>query len=155
MSNPHHDHLTEMQRVVPLFEAGHERVDHRNLGTILRALGGDPDTKAIEQAMDAVDREGLGSVNLPEYLALMRSQVDPNNATILDDLHTAFRMLDTKDTGMVPAHRLTKLLTGDPNDPFTVDDLMTLYVESDIDRDGPLIFEDFVRLFMPPIQMEA
>ena len=67
-------------------------VQTKRLGDVLKALGENPTKEEVQDMINEVDKEGLGVVKFPTFLAMMASKLD--NLVAEDEIREAFCVFD-------------------------------------------------------------
>ncbi|VDL64363.1 unnamed protein product [Hymenolepis diminuta] len=107
----------------------------KELGSVMRSLGQHVTEKELQEMIRKVDADRIGAVDFNEFLVLMSKkmrQVDND-----DSLLSAFRVFDTDGNGQVMRSLGEKL---------TVKQVEEMIREADVDGDGQIDYQEFVRM---------
>merc|ERR1712199_97200 len=95
------------------------------LGTVMRSLGQNPTEAELEDMINEVDVDGNGTIDFPE----------------------AFRVFDKDSNGYISAEELRHVMTN-LGEKLTEDEVDEMIREADIDGDGQVNYEEFVKMMM-------
>eukprot|EP00475_Leptophrys_vorax_P001763 TRINITY_DN1097_c0_g1_i1.p1 TRINITY_DN1097_c0_g1~~TRINITY_DN1097_c0_g1_i1.p1 ORF type:complete len:236 (+),score=14.72 TRINITY_DN1097_c0_g1_i1:163-870(+) len=178
--------VDEMSYVFDLMDRDRDgRISAAELASVLASLGEDErridDT--VRAMMSQADVDGDGYVDFEEFLRVSQSAyggscapaafcasstsappvagdryLGEREGPTLDDLEAAFRLFDRNGDGYITADELREVMAGIWEDEdLTVDECLAMIGGVDIDGDGRLCFEEFVRMMggsMPPQQQQ-
>lgn len=118
----------------------------KELGSIMRTLGFNPNEEDLQQMIFTVDYDGDGKLNFEEYINLMEQQKTPDERE--EDIIQAFRVFDSDNKGYIESADLRELLE---NMDWKVreEDLKDLITKANLDRDRRVSFEEFAMLVDP------
>ncbi|KAJ9470792.1 Calmodulin [Diplonema papillatum] len=114
-------------------------------GTLLRSLGLNPPEIEFDGLVRAVDRDGSGTIDLNEFLTLMSSR--QHDIDTEEEIKEAFRVFDKDANGYISAAELRHLMTN-LGEKQTDEEVSAMMQEADVDGDGLINYEEFVRLLM-------
>ncbi|XP_071722374.1 calmodulin-6-like [Rutidosis leptorrhynchoides] len=145
------DHFTDDQvyafkEAFCLFDKdGDGSISTKELGTVMRALGQNPTEAEIQEMINEVDVDGSGAIDFPEFLNMMAKKMEDTNYE--KELKEAFRVFDKDQNGFISATELNHVMMnlGQKLNKQEVDQMIQ---EADIDGDGQINFNEFVRLMM-------
>ena len=112
----------------------------------MRALGLNPTELELADMVNEVDTDGNGLIDFPEFLTMMakkRQDVDSK-----EELREAFKMFDRDGNGFICAAELHYVMTN-LGEKLSEEEAKAMIREVDVDRDGQINFEDFVKVLMP------
>ena len=145
------DNLTEKQ-IAEFKEAfqhfdkdGDGTITTRELGTMMRSLGQIPTEAELQDIINEVDADGNGTMNFPEFLSLMIRKMKDTDTE--EELVEAFKVFDRDGNGLISAAELRHIMTnlGEKLTDGEVDEMIR---EADVDGDGYIKYEEFVRMMM-------
>ena len=88
-----------------MFDKDHSNsIDVIELGDAMKALGIHLNKAEVLQWMDRVDRDGSGTIDKCEFVALMTDILDQRNEVV--EMKKVFRMYDNDDDGVVSKKNL-------------------------------------------------
>ena len=92
-----------------------------------------------------VDADGSGTIDFPEFLALMANKMSDGETE--DEFIEAFKVFDRDENGLISKEELKIIMT--KLEERVSDDLINeLMDKADIDGDGFINYEEFVRIMM-------
>ncbi|XP_022898936.1 calmodulin-6-like isoform X2 [Olea europaea var. sylvestris] len=138
------DQISEFKEAFTLFDKdGNGRITTKELGNVMRTLEQNPTEAELKDMIIEVDADGNGTIELQEFLNLMaRKQKDSEEA-----FKEAFRVFDKDQNGYISAAELRNVMTnlGEKLADEEVDEMIR---EADVDRDGQINYEEFVKIIM-------
>ena len=117
----------------------------RELGNMMRSIGQNPTDEEVNAMIKEVDLNSDGKIELDEFITLM-SRNSPDTQTE-DEVINSFRVFDKEGNGLIATAELKHIM-------MTIGDKMTeaeadeMIHEADIDDDGVINYEEFVRMMM-------
>merc|ERR1712112_416246 len=116
------------------FDAGGEgEIPTSELGTVMKMLGHKLNDEELEECIKMVDADGGGSVDIDEFMELMRTKTKEAQDEV--EVKEAFRVLDKEGKGEIHTDVITEILRM-LDDTLTEDDLRDLISEIDSDGSG-------------------
>ncbi|KAF4589960.1 H(+)-transporting V0 sector ATPase subunit c [Pleurotus pulmonarius] len=120
------------------------------LADVMRALGRHATDEQIRSMIQQVDLNRNGSIEFNEFLALVaRNPTDPDH-----ELLNAFRAFDQNGDGFVTADELKRVMHG-IGEPLTDHEIATMIAETDLDHDGKINYEEFIRSLINRVNINA
>merc|ERR1712227_975489 len=113
------------------------------VGPIMRTFGQNPSEAAIQDMVNAVDKDGTGSIDFPEFLMMMALKADSENAE--DEIREAFQVFDGDGNGYINRQELT-LVMSNLGEKLTTTEIQGMIDEADIDGDGQINYEEFYNM---------
>eukprot|EP00350_Pseudokeronopsis_sp_OXSARD2_P009870 CAMPEP_0170547560 /NCGR_PEP_ID=MMETSP0211-20121228/5972_1 /TAXON_ID=311385 /ORGANISM="Pseudokeronopsis sp., Strain OXSARD2" /LENGTH=133 /DNA_ID=CAMNT_0010852689 /DNA_START=220 /DNA_END=618 /DNA_ORIENTATION=+ len=118
-------------------------IDVYELKDAMKALGIYLTRDQAKKLMAEVDYDGSGTIELDEFQKLIGDKIQGRNEE--DEVRKIFRVYDDDDTGTISFDNLKKMANEmDPN--LTEDDIRGMIYEADLNRDGKVDIEEFVKL---------
>ena len=117
----------------------------RELGNMMRSIGQNPTDEEVMAIIKEVDLNSDWKIELDEFMTLM-ARNSPDTQTE-DEVINAFRVFDKEGNGLIATAELKHIM-------MTIGDKMTeaeadeMIHEADIDDDGVINYEEFVRMMM-------
>lgn len=115
------------------------------LGTVMRSLGQNPTDAELQDMINEVDADGNGTVDFPEFLSLMARKMKDTDSE--EELIEAFKVFDRDGGGYISIGELRHVMTN-LGEKLTDEELDEMTRESDVDGDGQINYEEFVRMMM-------
>jgi len=113
------------------------------VGSIMRAIGQNPSEAEIQDMVNLVDKDGTGSIDFPEFLAMMTIKHSEENAE--DDIRQAFQVFDGDGNGYINRQELA-LVMQNIGEKLTPDEIQEMIDEADVDGDGVINYEEFYNM---------
>ena len=140
------EQVAELKEAFNLFDQdGGGDIDVEELGTVMRALGEHPTEEELQEAVDEVDADGDGTVDFPEFLAMMAKRMDSDG--FLEDMIEAFKVFDNDNSGYITSQELHEIMSV-LGPKLTADEVGEMIKDADIDGDGQINYEEFVKMMM-------
>ena len=140
------EQIAEFKEAFSLFDRdGDGNITTKELGTVMRSLGQNPDERELQDLINDIDADGNGNIDFPEFLSLMAKKMKDTDTE--EELIEAFKVFDTEGNGVISAMRLRELMEtlGTKLPGAEIDEMIQ---EADINRDGNINYVELVRLMM-------
>lgn len=114
---------------------------------VMRAMGQNPTEDELLNLVMEVDIDGNGTIDFPEFLEMMKKK-----ATEVDeeaDLREAFKLFDRNRDGFIDMKELKKV-TSMLGTMLTKEELEEFMSEADVDGNGKLDYDEFVKMLLSP-----
>ena len=111
----------------------------------MKALGQSYTNAEIQEMMAEVDEDGSGTVDFPELIALFARKMKDNDTQ--SELISAFNAFDKDNTGEISVDQLG-LVMSNLGDKLTNDEIQEMLREADLDGNGSIDREEFVKMMM-------
>lgn len=118
----------------------------KELGSIMRTLGFNPNEEDLQQMIFTVDYDGDGMLNFEEYIQLMEEQKTPQETE--EDIVQAFRVFDSDNKGYIESADLRELLEKMEWKVYA-EDLKDLITSANLHQDRRIGLEEFAMLVAP------
>ncbi|KAG0186764.1 hypothetical protein DFQ28_007318 [Apophysomyces sp. BC1034] len=99
----------------------------------------------IQSQFQATDANGNGRLDFDAFLAIMERQHQRNAE---EGILYVFEMLDTDKDGLISGNDLQRLIV-DSGESVTQDELKEMVLAADVDGDGLINYEEFVKILTP------
>ena len=109
----------------------------------MRALGFEPSKEEVRKLISQVDKDGSGTVNFNEFLAMMTTKMGERDSR--EEIIKAFRLFDDDETGKISFRNL-KRVAMELGESITDEELQEMIDEADRDGDGEVSQEEFIRI---------
>ncbi|KAK3035893.1 hypothetical protein RJ639_033394 [Escallonia herrerae] len=145
------DHLTEEQiaefkEAFNLFDKdGDGSITTKELGTVMRSLGQNPTEVELQDMINEVDADQNGTIDFPEFLNLMSRKMKDTDSE--EELREAFKVFDKDQNGSISAAELRHVMTN-LGEKLTDEEVNEMIREADLDGDGQVSYEEFVRMML-------
>ncbi|XP_062976569.1 calmodulin-A-like [Elgaria multicarinata webbii] len=138
------EQLAEFKEAFSLFDKdGDGAITTTELGTVMRSLGHNPSEAELQTMINEVDAKGSGTVDFLEFLSLMAKRTKENDSKV--EMWEAFRVFDKDGDGYISAVELRHIMTNLGKN-LTDEEVDEMIREADVDLDGEVNYEDFVRV---------
>ncbi len=138
--------IAEFRAAFEIFDRDKDgKISKKELGTVMRNLGQNPTEVELTEMINEIDIDGNGTIDFREFLRLMVRKM--KDSDIDEELLEAFRVFDKDDNGYITSHELKNVMIslGEYLTPDEVDELVR---EADLDGDGQINYEEFIKLMM-------
>jgi len=140
------EQIAEYKEAFVLFDKdGSGSITTKELGTVFRTLGQNPTEGELAEMVRMVDRDGNGTIEFPEFLMLVAN--NSRKPDTEEDVIESFKTFDKENNGFIPAAELRHVLMN-IGDKLSDEEVDVLIQEADIDGDGQINYEEFVRNMM-------
>ena len=117
----------------------------KELGTVMRSLGQNPTEAELQDMINEVDADGNGTIDFPEFLNLMARKMKDTDSE--EELKEAFRVFDKDQNGFISAAELRHVMTN-LGEKLTDEEVDEMIREADVDGDGQINYDEFVKVMM-------
>jgi len=138
------DEVEEFREAFSMFDKnGDGTISSTELGTIMRSLGQNPTENELMDMINEVDIDGNGTIDFREFLNMMAKKVNKSDSE--EELREAFRVFDKDGNGHISANELRTVMTT-LGEKLTDEEVDEMIFEADLDGDGQVNYEEFVRM---------
>ncbi|XP_033726870.1 calmodulin-A-like isoform X1 [Pecten maximus] len=122
-----------------------------SLGELRKAMnfmGLSPTKKEVQAAMKNLDRNGNGKIELKEFRTFIKSEMEKNPGCLDTEssIRSAFKVFDRDGNGYIDGKEL-KYAMKRLGESMTDDEITEMLHEADVDGDGRINYEEFVRIW--------
>ena len=111
----------------------------------MMSMGQSPTEEEINEMMREVDLNQDGKIDFDEFMILM-TRSSPDTQTE-EEVINAFRVFDKEGNGLIASSELKHIMMT-IGDKMTEEEADEMVNEADIDEDGMINYEEFVRMMM-------
>lgn len=115
------------------------------LRNVMKTLNQEPSDQELNEMIAEVDIDGNGKIDFEEFVNLMNKRSKETDAE--EEVINAFKVLDKDGQGVLSSTELRHIMTT-LGDALTEDEVDEMIREADIDGDGQINYEEFVRMMM-------
>ncbi|CAE7398720.1 unnamed protein product [Symbiodinium natans] len=145
-SQLHEEQIAEFKEAFSLFDKdGDGTITTKELGTVMRSLGQNPTEAELQDMINEVDADGNGTIDFPEFLSLMARKMKDTDTE--EELIEAFKVFDRDGNGFISAAELRHVMTN-LGEKLTDEEVDEMIREADVDGDGQINYEEFVKMMM-------
>lgn len=138
------EQIAEYKDAFSLFDRdGNGIITTRELGAIMRSLGFNPTEEELQAMINAVDYDGNGVIDFPEFVKLMEIQKKPDEREA--DMMLAFRIFDADNKGYIESAELRYILLN-MDKRIPQEEIKELMEIADLERDRKISYQEFLDL---------
>ena len=136
----------ELQDVFDQFDKDKDgKISAKELENAMQSMGQNPTVDEVQEMMREVDLNQDGKIDFDEFMYLMtKSSTDTQTE---DEVINAFRVFDKEGNGLISSAELKHIMMT-IGDKMTEEEADEMVNEADIDEDGMINYEEFVRMMM-------
>ncbi|XP_073047600.1 uncharacterized protein [Primulina eburnea] len=139
--------LMVLYEVFKLFDKnGDGSITKEELGSVVRSLYQNLTEEELQDMIHEVDTDGNGTIEFPEFVDLMAKKMKETEAD--DDLREAFDLFDQDRNGYISADELQQVMLRF-GEALTDEEIVEMIREADLDGDGQVNYDEFVKMMMP------
>merc|ERR1712169_155031 len=140
------EQIAEFKEAFSLFDKdGDGTITTKELGTVMRSLGQNPTEAELQDMINEVDADGSGIIDFPEFLSLTARKMKDTDTE--EELVEAFKVFDRDGNGLISAAELRHVMTN-LGEKLTDEEVDEMIREADVDGDGQINYEEFVKMMM-------
>ncbi|KAA0049321.1 hypothetical protein IC582_012651 [Cucumis melo] len=140
------EQIVEFKEAFCLFDKdGDGCITIEELATVIRSLDQNPTEEELQDMIKEVDVDGNGTIEFAEFLNLMAKKIKETDAE--EELKEAFKVFDKDQNGYISATELRHVMIN-LGEKLTDDEVEQMIKEADLDGDGQVNFEEFVKMMM-------
>ena len=140
------EQIAEFKEAFSLFDKdGDGTITTKELGTVMRSLGQNPTEAELQDMINEVDADGNGTIDFSEFLTMMARKMKDTDSE--DEIKEAFKVFDKDGNGFISAAELRHVMTN-LGEKLTDEEVDEMIREADIDGDGQINYEEFVKMMM-------
>ena len=113
-------------------------------GLMLRSRTGS-DASVCNDRHFQIDADGSGTIDFPEFLTMMARKMKDTDSE--EEILEAFKVFDKDGNGFISAAELRHIMTN-LGEKLTDEEVDEMIREADIDGDGQINYEEFVKMMM-------
>jgi calmodulin len=121
------------------------KISGKELANAMESMGQNPTDEEINEMMREVDLNQDGKIDFDEFMILM-TKSSPDTQTE-EEVINAFRVFDKEGNGLIASSELKHIMMT-IGDKMTEEEAEEMVNEADIDEDGMINYEEFVRMMM-------
>uniref|UniRef100_A0A1A9WL98 EF-hand domain-containing protein n=1 Tax=Glossina brevipalpis TaxID=37001 RepID=A0A1A9WL98_9MUSC len=125
-------------------------IEEKELKVAIRALGFEPKKEEIKRMIDDIDRDGTARISFDDFLHLMTLKMAEKDTK--EEILKAFRLFDDDGSGKITFKNL-KRVARELGEKLTDEELREMIDETDLDGDGEVDQEEFLRMMRRTTQV--
>ena len=145
------EYITEEQRkdfqdIFDQFDKDKDgKISGKELANAMVSMGQNPTDDEINEMMREVDLNQDGLIDFDEFMILMTK--NSHETQTEEEVINAFRVFDKEGNGLIASSELKHIMMT-IGDKMTEEEADEMVNEADIDEDGMINYEEFVRMMM-------
>ncbi|KAG8062372.1 hypothetical protein GUJ93_ZPchr0003g16838 [Zizania palustris] len=140
------EQIAELKEAFNLFDKdGDGVITSIELGTVLSSLGQNYTEAELQDMIKYADADLNGVIDFHEFLNVMAHKMP--DAVSENAVREAFNLIDKDKNGYICADELRQVM-GNLGEKLTDQEVADMIKEADLDGDGLISYEDFVKLMM-------
>ena len=120
-------------------------IDIRELATVMRTLGYNPNKEELDDIIQTFDEDGSGTIDKDEFINLLTTKLREQKED--KDLLEIFNMFDKNRDGFISEDDINYIID-EVNDDLDEDIVSELIRKGDEDNDGKISFIEFKKIFI-------
>ena len=143
------DKIHEYQEAFDMFDKDKSgTISVPEISKIMKNFGYPLSKKEIESMIATINTSGTGNLTFEEFVTLMEKQTSLVDETDEDAVLRAFKSFDKDHDGKITNFEFRYILTqlGQAHQ-FTNEETDILFKECDLDNDGILVYQDFIKFW--------
>ncbi|XP_031098495.1 calmodulin-like protein 8 [Ipomoea triloba] len=140
------DQIMEFQEAFSLFDKdGDGSITVEELATVIRSLDQNPTEEELQEMMNDVDTGNNGAIEFKEFLNALSKRMEDTDSE--EELKEAFKVFDKDQNGYISANELRNVMIS-LGEKLTEEEADQMIREADLDGDGQVNYDDFVKMMM-------
>ncbi|ESR33297.1 hypothetical protein WN944_025840 [Citrus x changshan-huyou] len=140
------EQIVEFKEAFCLFDKdGDGCITVEELATVIRSLDQNPTEEELQDMINEVDSDRNGTIEFGEFLNLMAKKMKETDAE--EELKEAFKVFDKDQNGYISATELRHVMIN-LGEKLTDDEVEQMINEADLDGDGQVNYDEFVKMMM-------
>ena len=129
-----------------MFDTNHDgTITSQKLGELMRKLGQNPTEADLIQMIEAVAKPGSKKIGFDEFVDMMEKKNNEEDTEV--EIINAFRVFDTESNGLIFNQNLSHIIRT-LGETLTDKEIEEIISEADVDGDGFINYEEFVKLIL-------
>jgi len=138
------EQIAEFKEAFSLFDKDNDgTISSKELGTVMRSMGGNPTEQELQDMINDVDADGNGSIDFNEFLTMMSHKVPDQKEN--EEIREAFNLFDKDGNGQITTQELKQVMAT-LGEKMTDEEIEEMVREADIDGDGSVNFDEFMKM---------
>ncbi len=127
-----------------MFDTNHDgTINAQKIGQIMRKLGNNPTEEQLFQLIENVAKPGSDKIGFDDFVDLMEQKNKENDSEV--EIINTFQIFNTENNGMISNQELFHIIRTF-GETLTDDEIEEIIAEADVDGDGYINYEEFVRM---------
>ncbi|XP_048259366.1 calmodulin-like protein 12 [Haliotis rufescens] len=143
----------EYQEAFDLFDKdGDGTITTAELGDVIRSLGGEVTESQLADIVKEVDTNKNGKIEFIEFATMMADTVEEQQSD--SEMLRAFKVFDKDNNGFISKSELRQVMVSLEGHKVTEQEINEMIIEADVDGDGRINYEEFVRMITEQMTQE-
>ncbi|XP_069114967.1 calmodulin-like [Argopecten irradians] len=143
------EQLAEYREAFDMFDKdGSGSITIEEMVTVMKELGQSADEEELKAELTAMDTNKDGTIEFDEFLETLKKMPSENSRE--EELKECFQLFDKNKQGYLTIPELKHILQDLGNDSFTDEEVDELVKEGELNVDGRLNYEKFVKMMTGP-----
>jgi len=140
------EQIEEFRAAFDLFDQdGNNAISKEELGVVMRRLGLNPSDSELKDMIREHDLDESGQIEFGEFCHLLAQRMEGEDKE--EHLKAAFRTFDQDGSGKISALELRNVMHS-LGEKLTDSEINDMILEADIDGDGQINYEEFVKIMV-------
>ena len=127
-----------------MFDTNHDgTINSQKIGEIMRKLGKNPTEAQLSQLIENVSKSGSDKIGFDDFVDLMEQKNKEKDSEI--EIINTFQIFNTENNGLISNQELFHIIRTF-GETLTDDEIEEIIAEADVDGDGYINYEEFVRM---------
>ena len=146
MNGLNEEKLIELREAFEIFDRDKDGfITIKELGEVMKNLGQAPTESELQDIINEIDIDGNGNIDFKEFLGLMSRKMRDTDAE--EELMEAFKVFDRDGNNFITSSELKHVMLA-LGEKVTDEEVDEMIREADINSDGCINYDEFVRMVM-------
>ncbi len=146
MNDLNEEKLIELREAFEIFDRDKDGfITIKELGEVMKNLGQAPTESEIQDIINEIDIDGNGNIDFKEFLGLMSRKMRDTDTE--EELMEAFKVFDRDGNNFITSSELKHVMMA-LGEKVTDEEVDEMIREADINNDGCINYDEFVRMVM-------
>ncbi|XP_059174804.1 calmodulin-beta-like [Physella acuta] len=141
----------EIRELFRIFDKNHDNtISSSELGKMLTCMGMEISEEEVSTLMKELDKNGNGKIEYREFKAFMQDEIRRSEESPLEQekaIRMAFKVFDQNGDGVIDEAELRAAMKN-LGEPLSDNELNEMMREADVDQDGKINYEEFIKIWL-------
>ena len=129
-----------------MFDTNHDgTINSQKIGELMRKLGKNPTESQLNQIIGNIAKNGSKQIGFDDFVELMEQKNKENDPEI--EIINMFQIFNKENNGLISNEELFHIIRTF-GETLTDEEIREIITEADVDGDGYINYEEFVRMMM-------
>ena len=129
-----------------MFDTNHDgTINSQKIGELMRKLGKNPTESQLNQIIGNIAKNGSKQIGFDDFVELMEQKNKENDPEI--EIINMFQIFNKENNGLISNEELFHIIRTF-GETLTYEEIQEIITEADVDGDGFINYEEFVRMMM-------